>query len=222
MTEGEQVRAEAGLAIGVGAAVTATAAASMHIWITWSQVAKTQAQRAAAARDTQHAVNGDPDTSKQSQAIGEEREAAIVAICAATFAAEAIVNALGAHVLPEETINKWKSQDGRPPKAHARLLETFKAAINGHALATSLADRWVSLIEDRNKAVHFYAEMQPLEMHPSGLTFTEAESVVYCQERAQEAVALLRGTLAAVRDTPRPKAARWGAQQSHLIDELDA
>jgi hypothetical protein len=207
------------MARGGGSAGGFSVRSSLSIWIPWGRVAKSQAQRAQAARQALHNAQGNPDTTLQSEAIGEEMEAAVVAVCAAVFAVEAIVKSVAKLVIAEDVRRDWK-RNPRRYSISTRMRETFTAALTDPALADILATRWNPLVQDRNAAVHFDEELRPLELHPSGLTHTAAESVTYSAERAQGAVSLLAETLIGLQDHHVDTVTSWASGQTALIEEL--
>ena len=143
-------------------------------------------------------------------ALGEELEAAAVAICSAAFTVETVARSL-ATVLPRPT--------GRESNAD-RVARVLAKSIADPALAASLADRWRPIITLRNDTLHYDEEEQDLGWHPSGLIRTAVEADTYNAEQADAAARLLIETLAAVRDHPTPPAVDALPDAAALIDEL--
>jgi hypothetical protein len=114
VTDREHVRAVAEVATGVGITEGFSVASSLQIWIPWARIAKAQLPRAADARQALQDAHGHPYTTQQSEALNDEMEASLVAVCTATFAVEAIVDALGVIVIPAKEREKWKDPRKRP------------------------------------------------------------------------------------------------------------
>jgi hypothetical protein len=189
-----------------------------HLWITWGEVAIQSTHRAAAARARGQATQGDPGRTGLSEALGEETADAMVALCAAAFAVEAVISAVARIVIPT-LAQKWETA-GQLPKAIGRVREVLKNAISTQATANALADRWEPVLAARSAAVHFLETRATPEPHPLG-TNTAPEHVRYRLESAEVATSLLLDTLRALRGDPKPAMSKWAKDFAAAVERLE-
>ena len=137
-------------------------------------------------------------------------QAAVVAVCSATFAVEAAARSLATHMPPPA---------GKESNA-ARVERVLIGSITDPARAAALVDRWRPLITLRNTTLHYDEEERDLGWHPSGLLRTAVEAGIYNTGAAQNAALLLIDTLAAIRDHATLAAAGQIPDAGALVDEL--
>lgn len=184
---------------------------TLILWTVWARETCAQARRARAAEETFRARHGGADTAASSEALGEELQSAVVAICSAAFAVETVVRSLATHLPPA----------GKESNS-ARVTRVLAASVADPALATSLAERWRPIIALRNDTVHYDEEARDLDWHPSGLTRTAVESRTYNAGQAEAAAHLLLDTLTAIRDHPTPAVIGKLPDADPVGDELRA
>jgi hypothetical protein len=190
-----------------------------HLWIIWAEVAISGTGRTSAARERgERSKQTDHTGAGLSEALSEETADAMVAVCGAAFAIEAVISAIARIVIPA-IARKWETP-GKLPKAASRVREVLKNAITAQATANVLADRWEPVLAARSAAVHFLETPAAPAPHPLG-TNTGPEYVRYSLETAKEATSLLLDTLRALRDDAKPSMAKWGKDFTLTISRLE-
>lgn len=198
--------------------------ARTHLWIPWSRVATRQAAAAIASRESyQAAVRPVADKRIASNSMADEHEAALSAICAASFAVEAASRALQDLVLPADLVSSWErkrvAEDESSTAMIKRLHQVLLHALIDQDLANDLYRRWSPIVELRNQALHFTEEFRPVAPHPTG-TNTAIEMVNYSAESASEAASVLIDTLNALVNSGRPNMRKWAADLKPAVADL--
>jgi hypothetical protein len=191
---------------------------AVHMWITWAELAIEHNRESLIARKSmmrEYAKGGN-----YAVALGRETGEAVLAICSASFAMDALINVWARLVMEPAVVAKWESPGAKGPKIASRALEVFKRLVKDAAVASDLAQRWEVVFAQRNDVVHFAEEPGSPVPHPAGIGNTAEVNTVYCQENAAVAVDLLIATLAAITSAAKPKLRKWVADFSPTLEQL--
>ena len=185
-----------------------------HLWMSWARVALQHETMAKAAR--QELQQAEPE-SRTGYMLQDEADAALVAICAAAFALEALTRELDEVVtVPPTTLAAWQR---KPPPADKQVLEVLKLAVDPKGLVAPWQRELAWLFQVRGGAVHYRGVSEAAQAHPLGINMSVAQ-VTYSTENAARAVDLLLGILDRCRDRPKPPVRGWSRDMRHVIDEL--
>lgn len=185
-----------------------------HRWISWTRIAIQHETMAKAAR--QGLEQAAPEN-RDGYMLQQEADAALVAICAAAFALEALTRELDDLVsLPSATLAAWQRN---PPPADRRVLELLKLSVDPRGVVAVWTRELAWLFGVRGGAVHYEGMNQPTQPHPVGMNVSVAQ-VTYSPEKATRAVDLLLGILERCRDRPKLAVRGWSNGTRHVVDEL--
>ncbi len=87
-----------------------TVVVTVHMWITWAELAVEHEQEALSARQSmldRHAKDGNFAVE-----LGRETGEALLAICSTAFAMDALVSVWARLVMDSQTVDKWESPGG--------------------------------------------------------------------------------------------------------------
>jgi hypothetical protein len=207
-----------------------------RLWVAWIRIAlkheaialaarhRAQQHRADWARAQQEA-NAEQQTkhgTDMALALGEEMDAALVGICAAAFALEALsreLEELGA--VPQATLEGWrkKRKEGKGPVAEGVTLEILSQTFDMRGLVTRLQGELPRLFEVRGGAVHYEGLFEATRPHPVGTEVSVAQKT-YSAENTTRAADLLVAILERCRDKPKAPARTWSHDMRRAINEL--
>jgi hypothetical protein len=144
-------------------------------------------------------------------------DAALVGICAAAFALEALSRELrDLGVAPAELEAAWQVKG---LTARKRLLERLKHAVDPSGLVGTWERELPWLFGVRGGAVHYDSSFEATLPHPAGTHVSVAQDA-YSVENASRAADLLVSILEGCRDKPKPPAKQWSRDMRRVIDEL--
>jgi hypothetical protein len=168
-----------------------------HLWIAWAKVA---IDHEAIARRERDAAEQVAQSESHQPAVYLEREwhAAMVAVCAASFAVDALYGAVHdlAEALPKQPEDRRTARRGQ-------ILETLKRVFIIGKVATAWNKDLKWLLRLRDGAVHFGEESRDPVPHPLGRS-TASELADYSVENAERAVSLVLQMLDTCARSPRP------------------
>lgn len=209
-------------------AQTATAQASVptpsilvtvHMWITWADLAIEHAHAAIGAR--QNMLDLHSKGENFSAEMGRETADSLLAICSSAFSMDALVASWTRLVMDPSTVTKWES-----PMSKIGIVnqtgQVLRRCCKDVTTAETLTDRWRSVFAARGGAVHFLETSGPTVPHPSGITNAAEIHTTYSQESAVTAVNLLIDTLTEVESASKPKMKNWLRDMAGTLDALRA
>jgi len=185
-----------------------------HLWLSWNRIAIDHELLAKAAREELELAAAE---NRDGLMLQREADAALVAICAAAFALEALTRELDDLItLPSDVQAAWQDT---PPPAARKVLELLKLAVDPRGLVELWTRELGWLFAVRGAAVHYEGLNEPTQPHPVGINVSVAQ-VTYSPENATRAVDLLLGVLERCRDRPKPAVHGWSQSIRHAFDEL--
>lgn len=179
---------------------------TVHMWITWAELAIEHEQEALVARQAMldlHASGQNFATE-----MGRETGESLLAICSAAFAMDALVGVWARLVMDPQTVSKWESPGARTPMA-SQTGQVLHRSCKDTGTAKKLTDRWRAVIGQRGGAVHFSETPGPTVPHPSGITNAAEVHSTYSRETATAAVDLLIETLNEIESASKSKLRNW-------------
>jgi hypothetical protein len=207
-----------------------------RLWVAWIRIALKHEAITLAARQRaqQHRADwvraqGEANAEQQTKhgtdmalALGEEMDAALVGICAAAFALEALsreLEELGA--VSQATVDRWreKRKEGKGPAAEDVTLEILSQTFDMRGLVTRLQGELPRLFEVRGGAVHYEGLFEATRPHPVGTEVSVAQET-YSAENTTRAADLLVVILERCRDKPKAPARKWSEDMRRAINEL--
>jgi hypothetical protein len=185
-----------------------------HLWMSWARIAlQHETMTTAARQELQQAAH----ENRNGYMLQNEADAALVAICAAAFALEALSRELDELItIPPATLAAWQR---KPPPADKQVLELLKLAVDPRGLVNVWKRELAWVFGVRGGAVHYRGVSEPAQPHPIGINVAVAQ-VTYSFENATRAVNLLLGVLERCRARPKPPVRGWSRDMRHVIDEL--
>jgi hypothetical protein len=179
---------------------------TVHMWLTWAELAIEHEQEALAARQ----IMLDLHAKGQNFAMemGRETGESLLAICSAAFSMDALVGVWARLVMDPQTVSKWESPGARINMGN-QTDQVLRRVCKGAKTAKELTDRWRVVFSQRGGAVHFSEVPGPTAPHPSGITNAAEVHSTYSPETAKAAVDLLIETLNEVESASKPKLANW-------------
>lgn len=185
-----------------------------HLWISWARIA---IQHETMAKEAWQELEQAAPENRDGYMLQREADAALVAICAAAFALEALTRELDDLVtLPPATLAAWQRN---PPPADRHVLELVKLSVDPRGLVAMWTRELAWLFGVRGGAVHYEGINEPTQPHPVGMNVSAAQ-VTYSPENATRAVDLLLGILERCSDRPKPPVREWSSGTRHAVDEL--
>lgn len=192
---------------------------TVHMWITWSELAIEHEHESLRAR--QQLLDAHAKGEGVADALGRETAESLIAVCSAAFAMEALVVAWARLVMDAGTVAKWESSAGRPRGITARTGEVLKRSVKNVSIAQGLTDRWDVVFTRRGNAVHFGETPGVPVPHPAaGIGNVAPIHLEYSEEAATEAVDLLMETLRDVQSARRPNLRGWIGSMTPTIERL--
>jgi hypothetical protein len=200
-----------------------------RLWVAWIRIALKHEAIALAARHRAQQHRADWARAQQTKhgtdmalALGEEMDAALVGICAAAFALEALsreLEELGA--VPQATLEGWrkKRKEGKGPAAEDVTLEILSQTFDMRGLVTRLQGELPRLFEVRGGAVQYEGLFEATRPHPLGTEVSVAQKT-YSAENTTRAADLLVAILERCRDKPKAPARTWSHDMRRAINEL--
>jgi hypothetical protein len=210
-------RAQAETATAHASAPLPTIVVTVHMWITWAELAVEHEQEALTARQAMldlQAKGGD-----FAAELGRETGESLLAICSAAFAMDALVGVWARLVMDPQTVAKWESSSGSINMGN-RTEQVLRRSCKDAKAAMDLTNRWRVVFGQRGGAVHFSETPGPTVPHPAGIGNVAEVHVTYRQENATAAVDLLIETLNEVESASKPKLANWVGSMAHVLDSL--
>jgi len=136
-----------------------------HLFHQWTLIAIRH--EAEAWRMRGEAATADVATPDFAQLMSREFEAALVGICAVSFAIDALYSAAKEHIpIPPDLRKTWK--DNGTPR-HAQIFETLKRGFDLGEATSRWRESLEWLFDLRNEAVHFEGEPRDVVPHPTGV-----------------------------------------------------
>jgi hypothetical protein len=183
-----------------------------HLWLTWTEIA---VEHEANARDwrEQAVSHRQGNASVQGEALGHEFRAALVSVCAAAFAIDALYGAVKPLIpVPAPSMKTWTDKH---TSRDSRIFETLKLGFRmGDRTSTWPREfRWL-FRQRRDHAVHFSEASREVLIHPTGI-YTSEEQVSYAMEAATRATDLAVEVLTTCADSANP-------QFAGLSEEMEA
>jgi hypothetical protein len=151
--------------------------------------------------------------------LQQEADAALVCVCAAAFAIEALFRRFlqqEFNLISKEEREGWKRANTAD---HKRVLETLRRGFELRDIASVWRAELAWLFNLRGAAVHFTEDWRDPAPHPLGNT-AAPELVTYSAESATRAINLLVNVLVVCRDRPKAKTREWSEGMRTAIDEL--
>lgn len=217
-SEIHNAQANAGPAAGQAAAPKPSIQVIAHMWITWAELAIEHDRE---SRIERNAMMGEYAKGGNFAVIlGRETAEAVLAICSASFAMDALIGAWARLVMDPTIVAKWESPRAKSPMLASRTLEVLKRSVGASASADSLAQQWKLVFDRRNDVVHYAEQPGSLVPHPAGIGRTAEVNATYCQENATAAVDLLMTTLDVVASAAKSKLAKWLNDFSPTLRQL--
>jgi hypothetical protein len=188
------------------------------MWITWAELAIEHDRE---SRIERNAMMGEYARGGNFAVIlGRETAEAVLAICSASFAMDALIGAWARLVMDPAIVSKWESPNAKSPMLASRTLEVLKRSVENSAAASSFAQQWKSVFDRRNAVVHYAEQPGSPVPHPAGIGKTAEVNAIYCQENATAAVDLLMTTLDAIASAAKPKLTKWLSDFSPTLQQL--
>jgi hypothetical protein len=200
--------------------------ARSSLWVAWARIAFEHETIAQAARQQALALGvahrqalqqgdaGEKVTqlgTDLAHALSREMHAALVGICAAAFALEALSRELrGLGVAPPELDAAWQA---KKLPTHNRLLERLKRTVDPSGLVDAWQRELRWLFALRGGAVHNEGSFEPMRPHPAGSDVSVAEDT-YSAENCTRAADLLVSILERCRDRPKPPGNQWSMENA--------
>jgi len=183
-----------------------TISVTVHMWITWAELAIEHEQKALTVRQTMLDLHAKGENFAVE--LGRETGESLLAICSAAFAMDALVGVWARLVMDPQTVSKWESPTVSINMGN-RAEQVLRRSCKDAKTAIDLTDRWRVVFGLRGGAVHFSETSGPTVLHPSGITNAAEVHSTYGQETATAAVDLLIETLNEVESASKPKMANW-------------
>lgn len=200
-----------------GASVEASVSIGARMLLHWSDIAVEQERLAWAARRALESEVEEAKASGKGLELGRELHPSLIVIAAASHALDALYGEIRDLALPPEIAAKWKEDPRLGPSRPLKLNEALK-----HGFEIS-AQKWQTkleaLFELRDAAVHPELVFRDSTPHPLGVN-TAAEYVVYCCEKATEAVDLLFEILETCASCPKPALEPWSNDLRPSLERL--
>lgn len=190
---------------------------TVHMWITWAELAIEHAQAALAARRNMLDLNN--KNQNFAGEMGRETAESLLAICSAAFAMDALVGAWARLVMDPQIVAKREAPGARINMS-SQTEQVLRRACKDSKTALYLTARWRTVFGQRGGAVHFSEVSGPTVPHPSGITNAAQVHVDYSQETANSAVDLLLETLMAVESAAKPTMAKWINDMAGALTDL--
>jgi hypothetical protein len=185
-----------------------------HLWMSWARIALQHETMTTAAR--QELEQAAPEN-RNGYMLQNEADAALVTICAAAFALEALSRELDELLtVPPATLAAWQR---KPPPADKQVLELLKLAVDPKGLVNVWKRELAWVFGVRGGAVHYRGVSEPAQPHPVEINVAVAQ-VTYSSENATRAVDLLLGILERCRDKPKPPARKWSQEIRGVVNDL--
>jgi hypothetical protein len=206
------------------------------LWVTWVRVVFEHETMAQAARQQalQHGADhgqalrqGDAGKTTQhgtdlAQALSRELDAALVGICAAAFALEALSRELGElGAIPQTTLDRWREarKQGQGPAAEDVALEVLSKTFDMRGFVPRLQGELPRLFDMRDGAVHYEGSFESTRPHPVGSDVSVAQDT-YSADNCTLAADLLMDILERCRNNPKPPGKQWSHDRRRTLDEL--
>ena len=193
-----------------------TIVVTVHMWITWAELAVEHEQEALTARQAMldlHAKGGN-----FAAELGRETGESLLAICSSAFAMDALVGVWARLVDPQRAA-KWESSSRRINMV-GRTEQVLRRSCKDAKTAMDLTNRWRVVFRQRGGAVHFSETPGPTVPHPAGIGNVAEVHLTYSKETATAAVGLLIETLSEVESASKPQLANWAGDMAHVLDSL--
>jgi hypothetical protein len=194
-----------------------TIVVTVHMWITWAELAVEHEQEALSARQAMldlHAKGGNFAVE-----LGRETGESLLAICSAAFAMDALVAVWARLVMDAQTVAKWESPGGSINMGN-RTVQVLRRSCKDAKTAIDLSNRWRVVFGQRGGAVHFSETSGPTVPHPAGIGNVAEVHLTYRQETATAAVDLLIETLSEVESASKPQLTNWVGGMAHVLASL--
>jgi hypothetical protein len=195
-----------------------TIVVTVHMWITWAELAVEHEQEALSARQAMldlHAKGGNFAVE-----LGRETGESLLAICSAAFAMDALVGVWARLVMDSQTVAKWESP-GVSINMGNRTEQVLRRSCKDAKTAIDLSNRWRAVFGQRGGAVHFSETSGgPTVPHPAGIGNVAEVHLTYQQETAAAAVDLLIETLSEVESASKPQLTNWVGDMAHVVASL--
>lgn len=221
MSEREEAVTEVYIQVATahGSALTPSIFVTVHMWITWAELAIEHAHTAIGARQNMLDMNSRREDF--SAEMGRETAESLLAICSSAFAMDALVASWVRLVMDSPTVAKWEN-----PMSKIGIVnqtgQVLRRCCKDVKTAAELTDRWRTVFAQRGGAVHFLETSGPTVPHPSGITNAAEIHTTYSQESAVAAVDLLIDTLNEVELASKPKMKSWLRDMAGTLDALRA
>jgi hypothetical protein len=154
------------------------------------------------------------------QALDDELDSGVVAVCAVAFSLEALTLLLTPRVMPAATIQAWTT--GSPTKFAGRLREILKRsiALPGKRIQMLMVSI-EPVIEARGAAVHYIGDLEEPVPHPVAVQSHQA-MITYGTEKANDAVNAMRAIYRALVEHPKPAVQGWVKQEEVTLRRLSS
>ena len=200
-------------------APTPTISVTVHMWITWTELAIEHEQKAQTVRQAMLDLHVKGENFAVE--LGRETGESLLAICSAAFAMDALVGVWARLVMDPQTVSKWESPTAGINIGN-RAEQVLRRSCKDAKTAIDLTDRWRVVFGQRGGAVHFSETSGPTVPHPSGITNAAEVHSTYGKETATAAVDLLIETLNEVESASKPKMANWVTDFGRVLVVLRA
>src|ERR1051326_4671430 len=193
-----ETQALAGLPATQAAAPSPTIMVTVHMWITWAELAVEHEEKALSANQAMLDLYASGENFAEE--LGRETGQSLLAICSAAFAMDALVGVWTRLVMDAQTVAKWEAPSGSINIGN-RAEQVLRRSCKDAKTAIDLSNRWRVVFGQRGGAVHFSEKSRPTVPHPDGIGNVAEVHLTYRRETATAAVDLLIETLSEVEST---------------------
>jgi hypothetical protein len=204
------------LADAAGAMDSISVKIRTHLWLPWARIAM---KHEAMAHDARHDAQRLPAGGNPSPLLQQEADAALVCVCAAAFAIEAMYRRFlqqEFNLISKQDREGWKRADTAD---HKRVFETLRRGFDLRGMESQWRTELRWLFKLRGAAVHFIEDWREPTPHPLGNN-AAPELVTYSAESAKRAINLLVDVLVVCRDKPTAKTRKWSQDMRGAMDDL--
>jgi hypothetical protein len=185
-----------------------------NLWMTWSSIARDEAQAAREAHSVAVAAVAEGE-----QFVTGEMRHAIVGIVAAAFAVDGFYGATKKVCeVPRATRRQWKA------KKTARTVRVFSTLQHGFKMSNADAKRWRKeigwLFFLRGHAAHHKPEDLPPLYRPEFDSAFSSDSVLYTADAAERAARFAFDLIETCLRNPRPPAQQWAKERPNDADYI--